>query len=1114
MPLKIIPRNFIFFIDIFHVSCLWSKVNWSVLLHTYILVRSIAGGVQFVVLIFSFVIIEEVASMKLSKIYSMVLIFVLSIGIFSCSNVNTIDPPGTPDLTPPPNAVSSQFIIYSINPDPEKGLTKRLNIPAIMWVRPADEDCAGIRVVRKAGAEPKGPDDGTVVYEGEASSFVDRTATQVSGEIFVYKIFTYDKARNYSSGVVVNQGVVLYLSTSVMEAMMQRDGFRATRSTVQSPQNSRVSISPADPRYYWGEDVINDAVDYCKRKTEQLVNNTVSAIGNVMDVSVEVAKNLYNEAKELQDDICSNVDCRQVGITLFNYGSYALCAALGLPASPYITSEGHIGVCVGMPGGNAVIFDLQDGSIEANIDGVWVKLEDGELDWGIGVDFGVAGISFDTDSGTVTITSIGNGFQINCKNENGRELITDYILNNGTEQIFTETRVNIEGVAVNNVNVSDYVSNSNSATAEVVDFSVVPNDNQEVVLQWKNPSSRFEKSVLVRKTGGFPENASDGTVLREGTAEGYVDRNVNAGSVYYYKIFTWNGSQYSKGRGVSAAVRADIVPPVVGMDLTAEIHDRKLMLAWQNPADPDFEGVRLVRKADGYPTGPDDGDIVYEGTAESFADQPLVNGSTYYYAAYFYDDMRNYSIGIYVDATPIDIVAPGDAVNFTARATHDRIFLSWSNASDADLAGIRIVRKTGSFPQSIDDGDVIYDGAPKTTHVDTAVSFGQTYYYRIFSYDDDGNWSIGGAQQSALVDYVRFMKTFGGSGTEEGWSVAKTDDGGYVVLGETNSYGAGGRDIWLVKVDCFGNMQWSRTYGGNSEEDAYRSSVQQTSDGGFIILAATHSFSGQYYSYDYDLWIIKTDSNGNIQWNRVIGTRSHDYAGMIKQTSDGGYIVIGTYGNGEPWSLMWLIKLNSNGNTQWAQTYDWYPVSDWGWDVLINSDNTYYLIGTTASWEETTLCLYKVGSNGNLLWRKSLGACGSEYVYSADHTSDGGLIITGQYNYPGDLPADLWLVKTDSVGNVQWDKKFGNPNKHENSYSVKSTADGGYIFTGNYRDDNNLNYIYIVKTNSMGNMVWQRLIPNGYGAWVLNADDGGYVVAGDVGSDIILIKTDPNSNTE
>jgi hypothetical protein len=289
----------------------------------------------------------------------------------------------------------------------------------------------------------------------------------------------------------------------------------------------------------------------------------------------------------------------------------------------------------------------------------------------------------------------------------------------------------------------------------------------------------------------------------------------------------------------------------------------------------------------------------------------------------------------------------------------------------------------------------------------------------------DGGYIIVGATLSAEPqDYdIRLIKTngngrqlwtrtYGGTGWDWGHSVRQTADEGFIITGWTDSRGAGGGDLWLIKTDADGETTWARTYGGL--ENDYGNWVQPTDDGGYIVTGATSSSSVG----NDDLWLIKTNATGEPLWMRTFGSEGYDEGHYVHVTSEGSYVVVGSTTSGsDRGSDVWLIKLDSNGRAAWTRTYggdEW----EWGNAVSETDDGGFIIIGTTLSYGAgaSDLWLIKTDADGNEEWTRTYGGHDLDFGLSVEPTEDGGFILTGRTFSFGAGRSDMWLIKTDSEG--------------------------------------------------------------------------------------------------
>src|SRR4030042_718337 len=292
---------------------------------------------------------------------------------------------------------------------------------------------------------------------------------------------------------------------------------------------------------------------------------------------------------------------------------------------------------------------------------------------------------------------------------------------------------------------------------------------------------------------------------------------------------------------------------------------------------------------------------------------------------------------------------------------------------------------------------------------------------------------------------VQWNKTYGGAGADQSYNVIQTVDRGYLMVGITTSFGAGALDGCLVKNDVSGNMQWNKTYGTPGPE--YLANVIKTSDGGYLaggFIVVPGGFNG---------WLVKIDVNGGMQWNKTIVTPYGNilYSGV--QTSDGGYAFTGINRTtaGVQIGDAFLFKTDSSGNMLWNQTYGG-PAADAGFGLVRTTDGGYLIAGFTGSFGAGGLdgWLIKTDANGNMQWNQTYGGTNNDSLQTIVLTTDGGFALGGKTNSFGAGNTDMWLVKTDSYGNMQWSKTFGGPwvDSGPDNNDVRQTADGGYLIAG------------------------------------------------------------------
>jgi len=382
---------------------------------------------------------------------------------------------------------------------------------------------------------------------------------------------------------------------------------------------------------------------------------------------------------------------------------------------------------------------------------------------------------------------------------------------------------------------------------------------------------------------------------------------------------------------------------------------------------------------------------------------------------------------------------------------------------------------------------------------------------------------------------IEWAKTFGGTDWDTFLDVKSTSDGGYIAIGATESINGdvtgnhGSSDVWVVKMGSLGVIQWKKALGGTGYDAGY--AIEETKDGGFILIGLTDSNNGQVSGNhgDFDFWVVKLNNSGVIEWQKALGGSMVDQGFGIQQTSDEGFILIGyslsndgDVSENQGFGDILVIKLSKTGELQWQKTYGGSQ-DETAACIKQTSDGGYIMAGGTRSDDgdvigqhgETDAWLVKLDPNGIIQWQKTLGGSDNDFIdglYSGlQITSDGGFILAGQsYSNDGDVSggqglADAWVLKLSQEGNLQWQKTLGGT-EGDAFLSIQQTQDGGFIttgITGSFNGDvdgNHGEYDYwVVKLNNSGEKQWQKALggtKTDYGYTILQANDGGYLVSG------------------
>jgi hypothetical protein len=359
-------------------------------------------------------------------------------------------------------------------------------------------------------------------------------------------------------------------------------------------------------------------------------------------------------------------------------------------------------------------------------------------------------------------------------------------------------------------------------------------------------------------------------------------------------------------------------------------------------------------------------------------------------------------------------------------------------------------------------------------------------------------------------------RTHGGSSAEHGYSVYPVSGGGFVFAGWTQSFGAGGDDIYLVRTDANGDSLLQRAYGGGDTE--FGRSVRQTSDGGFIIAGSTKSFGGG----DFDVYLVKTDVQGDTSWTRCHGLiEGDDHGYSVRQAADGGYFIAGsTYSFGQGDSDGYLVRTDSQGNMLWDHNYgsagndyfEWMEIDTDGGCILVGA--TY--VATPPGWE---IWVVRTKASGDTLWSRTFGGTMTDYGHAGIQTDDGGFVAVGTVETAA-MGYQAHLIKLHSDGSLDWRRYYGGTDS-DLGYCVKQILpDQGYIISGFTESYGAGDWdVYLIRTYADGDTMWTATYGDSLREWgreIHELADGGYVIGGTTRSygagsdDMYLIRTRPD----
>ncbi|HBI24416.1 MAG TPA: hypothetical protein DDX84_09510, partial [Nitrospiraceae bacterium] len=352
-----------------------------------------------------------------------------------------------------------------------------------------------------------------------------------------------------------------------------------------------------------------------------------------------------------------------------------------------------------------------------------------------------------------------------------------------------------------------------------------------------------------------------------------------------------------------------------------------------------------------------------------------------------------------------------------------------------------------------------------------------------------------------------WVKTFGDNEYNVATSIQQTSEGGFILTGGTRPYGNEDWKLFVINLNPDGTILWQKTY-GDDVLAYYASSIEQTIDGGYILTGGVRNSNQN----DWDIMVLKLNSDGTYKWHITLGSIGYDYTFSITQTSDGGYALTGGTGSSNAvGSDVVVIKIDPDddvnkiyGNIKWQKTYGGSD-NDIAFSIQQTIDGGYILTGRTRSFNAggRDVLVMKLDADGTPVWQKTYGGNYNDTAFSIQQTSDGGYILAGRTEFSEGGWNDVLVIKLDENGTPVWQKTYGG-DYNDAAFSIQQTNDGGYILTGRTESFSANSWdILILKLDPSGNISWQKIFAENSpesGFSVQQTVDGGYIIAGETSS--------------